>query len=385
MSADDHTERYGRHADPVATDGPEWDSSDPDAAPAGDDGSGPTPPRQHRVLRRVLISVGVLAVVLGLLIGGGLWFVTERYAGNINRAQNVFSGLGKRPAPASPAKSETSAPVTFLLMGSDTRAHPTSGSTPSGRSDAIIIARLSGDRQHAQFISIPRDSWVNVPGYGTHKINASYSYGGPNLLIKTVEQLTGVRIDHFVAIDFDGINQVTDDLGGVDVNVAQTTTNTYTDGSGKTYTFHAGINHLTGATARWYLGQRYGLPGSDFDRERRQQQYLKAVFTKLFSSGTLTDPTKLDSSLRSLTGAVTVDSSLSDTELLSLAYSARQLRPENLQFFTAPVLGTGMEGVASVVYLDPVNDQRMWNYLNTDSLGQNAGEFAKQALPAVPN
>jgi LCP family protein required for cell wall assembly len=268
--------------------------------------------------------------------------------------------------------------VTFLLMGSDTRAHPASGTVPDGRSDAIIIARLSGDRQHAQFVSIPRDSWVPIPGHGVSKINAAYSWGGPELLIRTVEQLTRVRIDHFVAIDFDGIDQVTDALGGVDVNVAATTRN-------GPYTFPAGVDHLTGGQARWYLGQRHELPGGDFDREKRQQQYLKAMFGKLFSSGTFSSPGKLDDALRIVTGSVSVDSSLSNTDVLGLAWSMHNLQPANVAYLTAPVLGTGMEGDQSVVYLDKTSDDRMWAYLRSDSLGQNVQEFSRDSLPDVPN
>src|SRR3954469_23927263 len=145
-----------------------------------------------------------------------------------------------------------------------------------------MIARCSADRQHAQLISIPRDSWVDIPGHGMNKINASYAFGGPSLLIQTVEQLTEVRIDHYVAIDFDGIAEVTDALGGVDVEVAESTQN-------GPYTFTAGVNHISGEQARWYLGQRYGLAGGDFDRVKRQQQYLRAVFDKLFSSDTFKD------------------------------------------------------------------------------------------------
>jgi LCP family protein required for cell wall assembly len=249
------------------------------------EGPAPTEPaedtpsrRRGKLLRRTLISAGVLALVLAVLIGGGLWFVTARYAGNIDRIDDVFAGLEEsdRPAPATSADDPSGDPVTFLLVGSDTRGHPASGEDPDGRSDAIMIARLSADRQHAQLISIPRDSWVDIPGHGMNKINASYAFGGPGLLIQTVEQLTQVRIDHYVAIDFDGIAEVTDALGGVDVEVAETTTN-------GEYTFTAGVNHITGEQARWYLGQRYGLTGGDFDRVKRQQQYLQAVFDKLFS------------------------------------------------------------------------------------------------------
>jgi LCP family protein required for cell wall assembly len=346
---------------------------------AGLDADGEQDPDRRHPMRRVLISLGVLGLVLALLVGGGLWYLTNRYAGNIDRVSDVFAGLDQeaRPAPATPDQPAKADPVTFLLVGSDTRGHPAKGELPDGRSDAIMIARFSADRQHAQLVSIPRDSWVDIPGHGRNKINAAYAFGGPSLLIQTVEQLTQVRIDHYVTIDFDGIIQVTDDLGGVDVVVAQTTT-------WGPYTFDAGVNHLDGDEARWYLGQRHGLEGGDFDRVRRQQQYLQAMFSKLFSSQTFTDPGRLDPALLAVTSAVTVDDTLGNGDVLSLAYSLRGLTPENVDFFTAPVLGTGMEGPASVVYLDTVRCERMWGYLRTDSLSANADEFGTEALPTVP-
>jgi len=343
--------------------------------PLVEDGEAP----RRRTLRRVLISLGILGLVLALVVGGGLWFLTDRYAGNIDRVTNVFSGLDEqnRPAPATPEQQASAAPVTFLLVGSDTLDHPEPGETPGGRSDAIIVARFSADRKHAQLVSIPRDSWVDIPGHGVSKINASYAWGGPSLLIQTVEQLTKVRIDHYVAIDFDGLTKVTDDLGGVDVMVAATTRN-------GPYTFPAGLNHLNGDQARWYLGQRHGLEAGDFDRVKRQQQYLRSMFSKLFSSNTFTDPGRLDSALLAVTKSVKIDDTLGNGDLLSLAYSMRDVTPDRIDFFTAPVLGTGMEGAASVVYLDTVTGERMWGYLRTDSLAANAGEFSAEALTDVP-
>ncbi|MCU1671266.1 MAG: Cell envelope-related transcriptional attenuator [Blastococcus sp.] len=335
-------------------------------------------PRKSRVLRRVLISIGVLGLVLALAIGGGVWYLTEHFGGNIARVDNVFGTVnqGARPAPATPERGGGT-PVTFLLVGSDTRSHFAQGQLPDSRSDAIMLVRFTADRQHAQVISIPRDSWVDIPGHGKSKINAAWAWGGPSLLIQTVEQLTQVRIDHFVAIDFDGIIKVTDDLGGVDVVVAATT-------KWGPYTFPAGVNHLNGDQARWYLGQRHGLQGGDFDRVKRQQQYLRSMFGKLFSSNTFTDPARLDTALLAVTHSLAIDDALSNANLLSLAYSMRNVTPKNVQYFTAPVLGTGREGAASVVYLDMVTGERMWADLRNDSLSENAAEFSKQALPDVP-
>ncbi|MGY1987068.1 LCP family protein [Blastococcus sp. SYSU DS0669] len=327
----------------------------------------------------MLIGLGILALVVGLVMGGGFWFLADRWAGNIDRVSDVFADLEgeARPAPATPQQSAAEDPITFLLVGSDTRVAAADGADPGGRSDAIMLARLSADRKHAQLISIPRDSWVEIPGHGMNKINASYAFGGPSLLVQTVEQLTQVRIDHYVAIDFEGLIQVTDDLGGVDVVVAETTQN-------GPYTFEAGMNHLNGDQARWYLGQRYGLPGGDFDRVKRQQQYLRAMFDKLFSSETFTSPPKLDAAMLAITSAVSVDDTLSNADLVSMAYSMRGVTPGDIDYFTAPVLGTGTEGAASVVYLDGNASERMWGYLRSDSLGHNAGEFADEALPDVP-
>jgi LCP family protein required for cell wall assembly len=376
MSTDDSGARE-QDATRIPDDGADAHDAPPAGAP--DAASGGEQPGRKRVLRRVLISLGILGLVLAVVIGGGVWFLTERWGGNINRVSDVFNNLDERtrPAPATPAVTASDEPVTFLLVGSDTRGQTLDGEDPDGRSDAIMIARFSADRKHAQLISIPRDSWVDIPGHGRSKINASYSWGGPSLLIQTVEQLTSVRIDHYVAIDFDGIIQVTDDLGGVDVVVAETTKN-------GPYTFPAGTNHLNGDQVRWYLGQRHGLPGGDFDRVKRQQQYLRAMFSKLFSANTFTNPGKLDAAMLAVTSAVSIDDSLGNGDLLTLAYSMRGVSPENVEFFTAPVLGTGMEGPASVVYLDQVSGDRMWTYLRSDSLAANAAEFADQALPDVP-
>jgi LCP family protein required for cell wall assembly len=338
----------------------------------------PAPPSRRHLLRRVLISLGVLGLVLAVIIGGGLWFLTERYGGNVARVSDAFGTLDQkvRPAESSTVRGDGT-PVTFLLVGSDTRSHFGPGQLPDSRSDAIMIARFGADHQHAQLISIPRDSWVPIPGHGVSKINAAWAWGGPSLLIQTVEQLTHVRIDHFVAIDFDGIIKVTDDLGGVDVVVAKTT-------SWGPYTFPAGVNHLNGDQARWYLGQRHGLQGGDFDRVKRQQQYLRAMFGKLFTANTFKNPARLDKALIAVTRSVAVDDTLSNSGLLSLAYSLRDITPANVNYFTAPVLGTGTEGSASVVYLDTVSGDRMWADLRNDSLSENAAEFSEQSLPDVP-
>jgi LCP family protein required for cell wall assembly len=334
------------------------------------------PARRTRRLRRVLLGAVAALTAVVLLVAGGAWYLTSRYAGNLDRV-DAFAGLEDRPA-APTAGAAGEAPLTFLVVGSDTRADVAEGELPDARSDVMMLVRFAGDRQHAQVISLPRDSWVSVPGAGMAKLNAAYAWGGPGLLIQTVETMTGVRIDHYAAIDFQGFVEMTDALGGVDVQVAQTVTN-------GPYTYQAGQNHLDGEEALFYVRQRYGLPGGDFDRVQRQQQYLRSMFAQLSEQDVFSDAGALDGFLRGLTGAMAVDSELSNTDLLGMAYDLRSLQPGNVTFLTAPVAGTGREGAQSVVYLDQARVDQLWAYLRGDSLSEHTGEFGLDTLPAVPN
>ncbi|MDQ3476837.1 MAG: LCP family protein [Actinomycetota bacterium] len=358
------------HADDQAAEGPYSTGTQP-AEPGGRS-------RRHSPWRRVVIIVLVSGLVLGLGAFGVLWFLTDRYLGNVERISDPFSGLeeSERPAPATPAEKAGEAPLTFILVGSDSR-DPAAEGPPTARSDVIMLMRISADRQHVQFISIPRDSWVPIPGYGLNKINAAYAFGGPSLLIQTVEGVTGTRIDHFAAIDFAGFKEITDALGGVDVQVAETT-------SQGGVTFTAGLNHLNGEEALVYVRQRKGLPGGDLDRVQRQQNYLRAILGTVFQQNMLSDLGSTDELLIALTDSISVDENLTDTEMLSLAYSLRGLNRNSLNFLTAPVAGLGREGSQSVVYLDTARAAPMWGYLKNDTLDEHLTEFGPDLLPEVP-
>lgn len=175
-----------------------------------------------------------------------------------------------------------------------------------------MIARIEPDRTGASVVSIPRDSWVEIPGRGFNKINAAYSFGGPSLLIQTVEDLTALRIDHFAVIDFAGFQSMVDSVGGIDVAIAEATRNQGVD-------FRQGVNHLDGAQALAYVQQRYGLPNGDPDRAHRQQNALRALLAKAASSGTLSDPIALYDLLDATSRSVGVDDTLSNGGLRSLA------------------------------------------------------------------
>nr|WP_055507914.1 LCP family protein [Nonomuraea pusilla] len=330
-----------------------------------------------RRLRRLLwISLASL-LLLGALGAGGLSLYQASLDRDIARLPAALptseAEERQRPQPA-PGLGET-----WLLVGTDRRAdEATTGDRAkealwrpgSQRTDTIMLAHLSEDRKHAAVVSIPRDSWVDIPGRGRAKINAAFSWGGPPLLIKTVERLTGVRVHHYAAIDFKGFAAAVDAVDGVEVEVARTVRDT---NSGVTWT--AGRHHLDGERALRFVRQRYNLPGGDFDRIKRQQALLKALSDRVLSADTLTGPVKVDRLLRAVTASITVDDrvtlDLLRGRLLDLA------RLDSSSFFTMPTKGTGMEGAQSVVYLDERRSRALSEALRTD----RARDYVKRRGP----
>src|SRR5690606_1285100 len=153
-----------------------------------------------------------------VLIAGGLAIaalvVQSQIKAEIDYLEDPFDELTERPDIAEGEEGEAD-PLNFLVLGSDSRisaGDPDQWEFGAQRTDAILLVHVPGDRQSAQVMSIPRDSWVDVPGWGMYKINAAFSFGGPALLIQTVEQLTGVHIDHFAVTDFEAFAALTDEL-----------------------------------------------------------------------------------------------------------------------------------------------------------------------------
>jgi LCP family protein required for cell wall assembly len=218
---------------------------------------------------------------------------------------------------------------------------------------------------------------VEIPGYGKQKINAAFSFGGPKLLIETVENLTGIRVGHYGAIDFEGFKSMTDALGGVTVNIRQSV---YDPARKKQWT--AGKQKLNGEEALLFVRQRYNLPNGDFDRIRRQQAFLGALAQQAAARGTLTNPLKLDRFMSALTKSISVDEGVSGGDLRSLALSMRSVRASDVVFMTTPHKGTGMRAKQSVVFLDPtkskelfeaVKTARMAEYVQQHGIGGNLG------------
>jgi LCP family protein required for cell wall assembly len=332
--------------------------------PPGPPTQGPRGRVRPRWGRIALVTV----VALALLFGAGSAFAYI-YAQNLNddlARTDPFSAIrGDRPA--KPVEGS----LNLLLLGSDSRdPDGTVGDGGAARTDTIIVMHIPASHDKAYLVSLPRDLYVHVPQsadgrYGGRqaKINAAYAWGGPTLMVETVEAYTGVRIDHVVLIDFFGFKDVTDALGGVDMNVEQTVKSIH-----KPYrTFKQGMNHFTGEEALDYVRQRYQFPDGDFARMRHQQEFLKALLDKAVSTGTVTNPAKLNAFLKAVTKAITVDK---DFSLVDMALQFRSLRGDDLTFMTSPHAGTDMVNGESVVLSDREKALALYEAIGKDTMAE---------------
>jgi LCP family protein required for cell wall assembly len=312
----------------------------------------PAPQRAPRRTRwpRVLLVVGLTLVLVAGLAAVGVRLLAERLDRTVTRAQLLDTTA--RSGQATP-----DGPLNFLLIGSDLRvSNPSMGQ----RSDTIVVVHVPADRRHAYLVSLPRDLLVQIPadpaaGYagGSDKINAAFQLGGAGvggarLLSATVTALTGVRFDGAAIVDFAGFRRVVDLIGGIRVCVDQPVTSIHTD-----RVFPVGCQDMDGAAALDYARQRYDLPDGDFDRQRHQQQILKAIADKVGSAGVLGNPIKLDQLVRAVAATLTVD--LGGADLDRLVFALRDLRPDDLVGVAVPSRVDDVDGT-SYVLLDPAAD-----------------------------
>ncbi|MFI6758126.1 LCP family protein [Micromonospora sp. NPDC050417] len=285
-------------------------------------------------------------MLIALVAGLGLQGVTKRYD------QSVAKELLLDPA-ARRDRSSANSPLNYLLVGSDRRS---TAEQSDQRADTILIAHIPAGRERAYLISVPRDLLVEIPpspgnayGGGSDKINSAFHFGGggqpgARLLSATLTQVTGLRFDGAALIDFSGFRKVIDLLGGVrmcvDTPVRSIHTNTQ---------FNPGCQEMNGARALDYARQRYDLPGGDFDRQRHQQQLLRAIMDKANTTDLRTNPMKLDQVIRAVGASLTVDTNGMPTQ--DLLFGLRGLRPEAMKGIQVPSRSE-MIGDTSYVVLD---------------------------------
>jgi len=322
--------------------------------------------RRHRGVTIALVLFSVLAVAAT----GTAYYLGRQLVEPIDRIEGVFDDVPGHHRPAKPASGPGAEAVNILLLGTDRRSEvATTGDRAQAdawipgaqRSDAMLLVHVDADRNGATVISLPRDSWVEVPGYGHDKINAAYSYGGVALAVATVERLTQVRIDHLAVIDWEGTRRLTDELGGVTITVPETVHD-----SARDVTWTAGVHALDGEAALNYVAQRYGLPGGDLDRARRQQNFLRALMVDTLRRISDAGPWEIYELLRVVTNNLSVDDQWSSKDMARLVWSLRDVGESDVSFLTVPVAGLGWEGPQSVVHLDLVMGRGLWRAVRAD-------------------
>lgn len=298
--------------------------------------------RRHRVLRAALITVVSLAMVAGL----GSVYLYRHLNSNLHVVDADSQIVAPRPKRAFPEGPHE--PLNILIMGEDSRdcsGCDIDGLTQDGaRSDTTILVHLSADRKHAYGISIPRDSMVTRPECKTSNggispaasdqmWNAAFAIGGPACTIAQVEQTTGIRIDHFVVVNFESFQGMVDAIGGVTVCLPQPVKDPLAQ-----LNLPAGTQVLTGKNALGYVRERHAIgDGSDLGRVQRQQAFVGAMIKQVMTAGTLANPIHLVSFLNAATSGLTVDPGLDNVKKLAeLAYGFRDIGLNKIQFITVP-------------------------------------------------
>ena len=376
-------------SDEGSTTDPDVEGADSGTEPSSEADTGPGQPtaaERRGFLRRhlALVSLAALLIVLAGTAGSFLWWLNHQI-GEIPRAE---MGVIEDPKKN---HNEGGRPLNILLLGAD---NGEGGKGPSvaedladgewtpfaHRSDTIMIAHIPADRKSVQLVSIPRDTWLPIDGYPSDskraKINAAFAYGGPSLSLTTVEQLTGIAIDHVAIIDWVGFKDLTTALGGVRVYIPET----FYDTSQK-ITWEKGWNEYEGQKALAYVRTRYGLENGDFDRIKRQQNFMRATMGKLLSGSTTRNPFKLTKVVGVVTRYLTVDKTWDTDEIRSLALDMRDIKTNDVDFVTAPFgrYDTSADG-QSIVRLAPKQSKDLWAAIEDDDIESYLKEYPEEKL-----
>ena len=342
--------------------------------PSGPESSAPAAPHPAQLpwterRRRLIAAVLAVVLVVGVVIAvfsfnrtgseSAAPVVTETATPSETATPTPTETPAPAPAPPPPPEPIADLPpvaMNVLIIGSDSRGNAreqaantaATGASSDHRADSLMLVHVPADRHTFYVISLMRDLWVDIPGYGGSKINSSLEVGGIDLATRTVESLLGAHIDHTVMLDFHGFKLLTDGLGGIDVNVTTPFQSTHET----QHVFTAGVNHLDGQAALEFVRERYAFVDGDYQRVRNQQTFLRAILARLTAGGALNDVTAVRALVNFAAGSLTVDQGFDPVSVAILAYSLRNTDPNAAGFVTLPTAGVGTIGGASVVLPD---------------------------------
>jgi polyisoprenyl-teichoic acid--peptidoglycan teichoic acid transferase len=293
--------------------------------------------RRRRAAALVAVAGLVAALAAGLVVAVSPRRAATAQEGAAVTVQRAHAGS------ATPAFKQR---LVLLTIGSDSGAPKfgRGGNMERGRADALQLVVLDAASRRGAVLSFPRDSYVPIPGHGTNKINAAMAFGGPPLLVATFERLTGLTIDYYALTSFDGLTDMVNKVGGVQVNVDMNLRDHFAGAF-----LDKGRRKLNGGQALAYARARKTLPGGDFDRSRHQGQLLLSGLGT-FQRQVAENPARVMTWLSVLRDEVRTD--VPFPELLRLALLATKVPPSSIK--NLPVPGAaGMAGGASVVHLQP--------------------------------
>ncbi|MEU0103170.1 LCP family protein [Streptomyces sp. NPDC006267] len=317
------------------------------------------------------VATGLSVLVLGA--GGIGHAVVSSLEGGIGRV-DPFKDMKNRP--------EGGHGTNLLLVGTDGRDTITKaekekyrlGGAPCHCTDTIMLVHLSADRQRASVVSLPRDSYAEMPAHtdritGEHheshpvKLNAAYAEGGPTLTVRTVEHMTGVKVDHYLEVDFTSFMKTVDAVGGVKICTARPMKDSHTG-----LDLPAGTHELDGGQALQYVRSRHVDVASDLGRMERQQKFVAALIKQVTSSGVLLNPVKFQQVAASALGSVRADKGFGTQQMLALGKAMKDFGPASSEFASVPVGNPSfpVKGIGSTVQWDAKKAKEMFRALRED-------------------
>ncbi len=338
-------------------------------------------PQPGRLVFKVILSA---LLSLGLLTGVGVVVLYNNFNDNI-RHREVADQLRNRPTKEKVEGPQ--APLRILVMGSDSRSgdgNGIDGESGGGLSDTTILFHLSADRKFAYGISIPRDTAVvrptcyredgsEIPGTGGYvKWNEAFAAGGPACTQQQFEQLTGIRIDNYVVVDFNQFKDMVNALDGVEVCIPE-------DIDDPSHDVHlkAGTREIKGKEALTYVRARYRIgDGTDPNRTRRQQAFIGSMINKALTAGMLARPDRMIRFMNAATSSLQTDFD-GIAEIADIANTARGIGADNIKFVTTPWVYS--DKVSSGIEWTP-EVQKLWRLVRRDK--PLTAEFLKDALSA---
>ena len=252
----------------------------------------------------------------------------------------------------------------ILLLGSDTRSGSEAAQVSGSRADSIMLMHIPADGKGVYLVSIMRDTWVNIPGYGPAKINAALNYGGISLQVATVENLVGVKIDHVAEMEFEGFKSLVNSVGGVDVQVPF-------DFDINAWSFRRGTQHMDGGAALAFVRARYQFADGDYQRVRNQRAFLRGLYSTMKAKGALNNVASFQSAVESVAGYVRVDQGLNAMQIAQIAAPVLTTGDTSMHMTTLPNAGPGWSyDGQSIVLVNQAANAQLANALQHDTMDQ---------------